>query len=299
MNIPNWSIFDFSNLIRKVQVAKWRRRCRVRYWKYRARFGGELITRVEGGIKMHLDLGDKLSYAIYLDDFEPWERCFVRRFLKPGDIFLDIGANIGLFTLIAGQTVGPNGQVHAFEPCTTTYERLQANVQLNRLENVILNRLALSDTGEYRNLNAYENGYAAWNSLAPAIEGVSQNSEQVECMSLDNYIASKPQIGSIALAKIDVEGWESRVLQGGQETFSALHAPTLLIEFNDEHAHNAGSSCADIRNILTSYGYQLFRFQTQMNELVPERPQKWYTYTNLVATKNVDHVLRRLATGRT
>ena len=74
------------------------------------------VMRLQPGLKIRLYGDSELCRLIYLGNFEATERAFLNHFLRPGDVFVDVGANIGLFTLIAAARVGPAGRVVAFEP---------------------------------------------------------------------------------------------------------------------------------------------------------------------------------------
>jgi FkbM family methyltransferase len=88
----------------------------------------------------------QIAEVLWVADFEAAERNLVTRVVRPGMRVVNVGANIGLYTIITGKLAGPKGEVHAFEPSTTTYERLQRNTRLNDLANVVTNNIALSDT---------------------------------------------------------------------------------------------------------------------------------------------------------
>ena len=100
--------------------------------------------------------------------------------MRPGDVFVDVGANIGLYTLIAAHIVGASGRVYAFEPGSETYRRLLSNVQLNQMTNVSCHELALSDSTARLDMNMSTDGYDAWNSLAKPIAGSSFSTETIE-----------------------------------------------------------------------------------------------------------------------
>lgn len=110
-----------------------------------ARDGGVLQMQIEPGVKLTLPGNDGVAGLIYAYHYEVGEREFVRRYLQIGDTFVDVGAHIGLFTLIAAHKVGPAGKVIAFEPCKTSFEVLKANIALNELSNVKCENMALSN----------------------------------------------------------------------------------------------------------------------------------------------------------
>ena len=115
-------------------------------WMLVAGRNRNFVSGLQPGLKIRLHGDSELCHLIYCRHFEAHEREFLNRFLRPGDVFVDVGANIGLFTLIAAERVGPGGKVLAFEPTAKTFGRLVDNVQLNKLSNVECFKLALSDS---------------------------------------------------------------------------------------------------------------------------------------------------------
>ncbi len=119
----------------------------------------------------------------------------------------------------------------------------------------------------------------------------------VECTTLDDYIRSKG-IQKIDLIKIDVEGWETHVIVGAHTLLSRADAPTLLIEFNDILARNAGFSNRYLYDSLTQLGFSMFRYDPLDKELlVPQVVTDIELFDlNLIATKDVSQILQRLHT---
>jgi hypothetical protein len=96
------------------------------------------------------------------------------------------------------------------------------------------------------------------------------------------------------MVKIDVEGWESRVLSGGIVTLSRSDAPVLQVEFTEENARQAGTSCRELYEQLVRLGYTLFTYDKKSNSLFPDALRDNYPYLNLIACKNYEHVTNRL-----
>lgn len=91
------------------------------------------------GFRLQLDTRDMLDYFIYYwRCYEPNETWAIRKILRPGDIFIDIGANIGYFSVLAARLVGPTGRVFAFEPVPPTVERLRHNIKINGVNNITI-----------------------------------------------------------------------------------------------------------------------------------------------------------------
>jgi hypothetical protein len=127
-------------LTQRVARVAWRLCCRIqRQPLYR--------FRLADGLLFDYPLRSDIGRAMFLvKRFEPAELHFVARFLRPGMTFLDVGANGGLFSLVAARAVGAAGLVHAFEPAQTEFELLQHNLTLNGFTHVIANQVAVSDT---------------------------------------------------------------------------------------------------------------------------------------------------------
>lgn len=270
------------------------KRKRYTWWESQIGKRQYVETEIQPNLRMQLYLDSRLAQGIYGGDFELKERQFLNALLRPGDVFVDVGANIGLFTLIAARCAGNTGRIYAFEPCAKTYQRLMANVELNRLINVSCHQLALSDSVDQLDMNISLDGYEAWNSLAQPTMGNSFGVETVNCTTWDDFAREHDLVGRVTVMKIDVEGWEARVLLGGSKTLSRIDAPTLQVEFSEEASRSAGTSCTKLYQLLEDLGYQMFIFDARLRRLVPAPPHESYQQ-NLIATKKPAEVLARLA----
>jgi FkbM family methyltransferase len=252
--------------------------------KWNANFTNDnkFIFNLNNSVKINLYKDSVLSKLIYEGNFELDEISFVNNTLKDGDVFIDIGSNIGLFSLIASNLVGRNGKVISFEPSPKTFKRLEENIELNELQNVKLNNIGLSDKKGTLKLHVSENGHDAWDTFATDINNIKyQNSIEVNINTLDNEIENIG-VNNIKLIKIDVEGWEKFVLLGAIETIKKF-SPILLIEFTAENTENAGYNVLEIYDIVTNLGYRWYRYKK--NKLKLEEKKKTYLYDNLIAIK--------------
>lgn len=236
-----------------------------------------------------------LSRLIY-DGFEETEIAFLRRFLKQSDAFIDIGSNLGLFSLHAAQIVGNQGKVYAFEPAPATYARLIENVNLNGYGNIInCFSMGLSDQKGVLTMNTSSKGYDAWNSFAPQAKEYFDGQISVRVDTLDNFINDHLiDIKDIAIIKLDVEGWEYFVLKGAYKTLSNENSPALIVEFTEENAFNAGTNCYELYDSILSYGYSWYTYDAKQNQLVAEPKRLHYPYNNLIAIKDLEEALLRL-----
>lgn len=232
-------------------------------------------------VKINLYKDSVLSRLIY-DGFEKEETDYLTKILKKGDVFVDIGANIGLFSLIASKIVGDEGLILSFEPAPLTFSRLKENITLNNFKNVDIRNIGLSNSKGELTFYVSNNGYDAWNSFAPSQDKKLESSIQVPVSTLDIELKEIDKT-KIKLVKIDVEGWEKFVLYGGKD-FLENYSPIVMVEFTEENTFNAGYPVYDIYDIMQDFGYVWHRINN--GELVKEEKKLYYPYDNLIAIKD-------------
>ena len=179
--------------------------------------------------------------------------------LHPGDIVLDIGANVGVYSLLAAEAVGDAGHVYAFEPASQTFLALQENIRLNGFEKRItaLN-LGLSDrikTGRIASppiADRYESG-DAFNY----VEDVEDNQTgAIQLTTVDQFIADNG-LSVVNAIKLDIEGAELLCLKGAKELLSMDTRPKILFEGVDDNAQRYGYTAMDSVVFLANYEYRL------------------------------------------
>ena len=175
--------------------------------------------------------------------------------LKNGDIFFDIGSNIGLMTLYASRKVGRSGQVHSFEPEPGTYKILEENCLINRVENIFLNKIALgSEEMEgviYPNLDINR-------GAASLVRQDGTNGSRIWINTLDQYLSNR-DIKKIKLIKVDIEGYEIEMLKGALKLLSSENAPILCIEYSkDVKSVGEVSTIYDLLKEVNNY--QVYKF---------------------------------------
>lgn len=232
-------------------------------------------------VKINLYRDSILSRLIY-EGFEKEEIDYLTKTLKKDDFFVDIGANIGLFSLMASKIVGLEGKVLCFEPAPLTFSKLDENVKLNNFNNIEIRNIGLSDTKGELTFYVSNNGYDAWNSFAPSKDNKLESSIQVPVSTLDIELTNIDKT-KIKLVKIDVEGWEKFVLNGGKDFFVNFN-PIVIVEFTEENTFNAGYPVYDIYNIMQNFGYVWHKISN--GELVKVEKKLHYPYDNLIAIKN-------------
>jgi FkbM family methyltransferase len=252
--------------------------------------------KISDGLTIRLFRNANLSQELYCYGFEESEVQFFNRYLKPGDYVLDVGANIGLFTLIACEKVSSSGKVFSFEPSPQTYNWLNENISANSLQNVKAIKSALSDRDGVIDFFISSKGFDAFNSIIKPSKGNDYIKESVPTLTLDSFVRLENLENKIAFIKIDVEGFEIPLLTGGQGILSSAFAPDLIIEFTESNTKNAGFTCADLYDKIASLGYKLYDYNKRENKLVAEpRGMSYAKYKNLIATKNIENVQKRIA----
>lgn len=236
--------------------------------------------KLSNNIKINLYSDSILSQLIY-NGFEELELDFLKANLSSGDIFLDIGSNIGLFSLVASQRVGDAGLVVAYEPNPVTYSRLIENIKINNFDNIQTHNIGLSNLKSDLDFYISKNGYDAWNSFAPEPSKL-QEMIKVPVSTLDSLV-KELDVEKIKVIKIDVEGWEKFVLQGGQQ-FLTKFSPLLIVEFGEANALNANYYVQELFAILEDMGYNWYDIQSDLS-LLPHRKKLAYPYSNLIAKK--------------
>lgn len=265
-------------------------------WELLPATGQEKTIKKTHDILINCYYDSVLSREIFYERFEEEEIAFLKKVLKPGDSFIDIGANVGLFSLVASPIVGTTGQIISFEPCTGTYQRFEENISLNKFKNITIEKQAVSDKKGTATLQLASDGYDAWNSIAEPAKGKVLNTEEINTISFDEFINnSKVDVKEISLIKIDVEGWELPVFIGGKSFFAADDAPNLIVEFTEANAANAGYSCTELYQKLVEYGYSMYTYDAKQNKLIPEKMRTHYPYLNIIATKNLQLLESRLS----
>lgn len=184
------------------------------------------------------------------------EREQIERFLnsiQPGDTVWDIGAFIGMFTVLASRRVGPEGRVVSFEPEPSTWQRLQANCKLNQCENTSLFNAALADhSGEGMIYPSRENENAI-HSL--------QHNEQLQDQGIPVRLYSATElirehdVPFPDAIKLDVEGAECLVMRGMKDILSTPRCRFLFMEVHPRDLPGFGHSVEDVHRLLEETGF--------------------------------------------
>lgn len=225
---------------------------------------------VREGFSMYLDPKDYLQREILCNgEWEAEETDFIRSALRAGQVFIDVGANIGYFTLLAAKIVGEHGSVPSIEPNSFAASRVREHLNQNNLQNVFLERVACSDCEQVGILYLDNKSNCAASSLSSknaAGLGVS-----VKCRTVDQLV-KKYRLKRVDLIKIDVEGAELSVLRGMASTLKCFK-PILLMELEPQLLWGFGVKISDVVNYLTSIDYVPSPIKGSKNYLFSPSPE--------------------------
>ena len=229
--------------------------------------------------------------------FEGPEQAFLWLYLRPGDTFFDCGAHVGLFSAIASRVMDGDGTICGFEPNPAVFKLYEFNLERLDHESRQLFNIGLSQQNGEGELSLGGGSKSAFSTFAASDSdehGFTDGGRVlVEQRSLDS-ILGESSIDQVALAKLDVEGWEHFVLDGAKQSIETGKFPVWMIEFTEENAKFTGKSTGELRKVLESLGYSLYYFNVTTLLLEPEPIKDSYTYKNLFAVKSIEQVNRRL-----
>jgi FkbM family methyltransferase len=231
---------------------------------------GVSVSSAAHGIAMLVDAVDLHATPYALLDFGSYDRdetAFLKSIFRVGDVFFDIGANLGWYSLVLGRSC-PGAQIFAFEPIAVTVDMLKKNISLNRLQNIEVVSLGMfNKEDELTFLFAPDVSGATSLRLTGQSRGCTAIQEVLcKTTTLDIFCASTNTLPT--LLKIDVEGAELMVFQGAEKTLA--HTPIILVELLRKWSLEFGYHPNDVFELLAKYGYSAWMFaEDRPGVLVP------------------------------
>jgi FkbM family methyltransferase len=216
------------------------------------------VTR--GGIRWQLDLNEGIDFSVFLlGAFERGTVRTYRRLIRRGNVVLDIGANIGAHTLHFARLVGETGRVFAFEPTAFAFSKLSKNLELNPhlCHRVVTEQIMLTDRDDTRPETEI---YSSWPlrktaGLHKEHGGQRKSTVGSRVVTLDSYLDAAG-VTKVDFVKIDVDGFEFAVLQGGIRSLKVFK-PTILMEMAPYLLIERHHSIRELTELLTSAGFRL------------------------------------------
>ena len=216
-------------------------------WQVGSRLLGErVIVPWVDQSKFLVGLGETgLTGNLYAGFMEYYDMLFLLHALRSDEVFVDVGANIGAYTILASKVVGSRSV--SFEPLPETVEKLREQVQLNDIGDLVCVR----NTGvsDKKGSLFFTNNADTVNKVS--LSGEGQNTTSVEVVTLDDELNDNSRY----FFKIDVEGFEYNVLQGGSRVLSSPNTRAIIIELNGS-GKDFGHDDNEIHNKITSFGFE-------------------------------------------
>lgn len=214
----------------------------------------------------------QMSQRIMLEDFtagrlyEAETSHFIGSILDEGDTFIDIGAHVGYFSMLASHLVGPTGRVYSFEPEASNYAHLLEHIELNKATNLVPNFMAVGGAPGIAQFHVNadnDGGHALWEvGRHPFNEKTrsAPTTRRVFLTSLDHYFANR-EIGNLKAIKMDAEGAEHSILEGAQELIARTGVPFVISEVNRFGLESMGTTETRMRAVMSDLGYETYLFQ--------------------------------------
>jgi len=242
-----------------------------RFYKARYKTSSDLLLININDQKMFVDINDlSITPHLLVGNYE--EPDVLKKTLRPGMTFVDVGANIGFYSLEAARIV-ENGKVYAFEPIPTTYDILVKNIKVNNVKTIIPVNMAVSDQNGKTQFfwNKRRRGDASMfkNKLASKHDAL-----EVDTTTLDSYFKEAVGNMDVDFIKIDVEGAEALVIKGADSLLKSSKVK-ILLEFCPFNLRKAGSDPFDLLSKLKNYGFHFwivsrlsrFRDEVEISEI--------------------------------
>ena len=246
-------------------------------------FKKQIIVKWLNDLKYHLSIGDSSmigNYYFILNDYT--ESIFLLYYLNPLDTFIDIGSNHGHYTLLASGIIG-NSTI-SIEPVKDTFSRLKSNIEINKLNNITLLNIGLSNTvGELR----ISNNKGSMNKILK--NQTNNNFETIKVTTLDKI---SENIHNLSIIKIDVEGYEKYILEGGFKTLKNKNLMVIIIELN-EYTNYYDYNEMDIIEILKKFQFKPYRFLTKTKELIELKSKNDDSF-NTIFIRDIDKVREKI-----
>jgi FkbM family methyltransferase len=236
------------------------------------------------GLRFYVAPGETgMTINLYCAMSEPNEMLFMLHFLHESDVFFDIGANAGSYSLLAAGISKSN--VYSFEPVFQTRQKLLENLKLNGLPTKFVQSCAL---GARQGKVQITESLDAINHVVRASEDLLVDS--VELQTLDSYA----MVAGVSLIKVDVEGYEMEILRGATSFLEMPALKALIVETNGETKHY-GSSDSEIEIFLAHFGFSAYGYDPTVRKLTLLKAAN--TIGNTIFVRDLDDVITRISSG--
>jgi FkbM family methyltransferase len=225
------------------------------------------VTETRFGARIAVDTQDLIQRYLYLFGvWEPHMTGWLQRRLRPGDTFVDVGANIGYYSLLASQLVRNAGHVVAVEASPAFHRHVRQNAALNRYDNIRAINGAVSDSEKVLKFVLASSHNMGANSIVP-YEGPAESTFEIEARPLPDLL-SEEEIARARVIKIDVEGAEGSVVRGMTPMLPLLRPDAeITVEVTPERMKQLGDSADELMETMRAHGFHPYRL---VNDYTPE-----------------------------
>ncbi len=257
--------------------------------------GRQVYDRIAGDLRMALDLSITEEQWMYLNMYDIATVRLLRRILRPGDVAIDAGANIGYFALLMARRVGPTGKVYAFEPHPTAIARQRENIALNDAAQITLIPKGVWHEPGQATMYGFDDVPVNESSLGRRDDRAVVERFDVELAAIDDIVAEPAR-----LVKLDVEGAERHAIKGAARTLFDGPPPHVLVELNPgacrAFAYHAIAIVDDILSRRPAYHLHLVKTRRivpttrdELHHLLDDQPGKllnvWFEPARVEASR--------------
>lgn len=228
------------------------------YSALRRMYYGKVVVAKRNDIQYELDLSENIDSSLYFRGvYEKETTRTLRQHILPNMVVFEVGANVGAHTFEIAKLLTDGGRLYSFEPTGYAFKKLSRNHALNSFSNVVLERIALSDRNETRTLQRSTSPdtqpfRASWDIKTK--EPKDRSLDTITFETLDHY-CERMHVDRLDLLKIDVDGYEARVMSGALETLKRQR-PILIIELGTT-VTRLGDSLDELVKTILSLGYRI------------------------------------------
>ncbi len=236
-----------------------------------------LKARTTFGAVIDIDCRDAIQRWVYFFGiFEPCITAYMRRILRPGDVFIDIGANVGYYALLGAKLVGRFGKVIAIEPSPSIFAVLESNLRRNDARNVAAMNLAITDTAKDVVVFLHDVTNRGGTTIMPGVAGRRPTTAEAIVPGVPlGHAINIECLRRAKLIKIDVEGAEWQVLQGLREVFPTLSQKTqIIIEVDSRSLKDQGIKVSELFDLIRFAGFRPFIIPNEYNEQFYIKPPR-------------------------
>jgi len=276
LNHPFWAILRWT---------KWNVKKRI--------YKGPWTEKIWGGKKSHFWPDSDQSMYLARNWVMDWDEFnFIRKYISSSDNVIDVGANIGVYVIWVSQFLDERGKIVAFEPDPVNYERLKAQINLNRIKFARAEKMALSNKKGVLKMSSGKNGEN--HVVSGKQQKYSHKLNEVKCTILDSYV-DKMGMENIDFLKIDVEGFEKYVLEGAKNVLSSDCVDVVQLEVNNQ-SKKFQIEKTEGAKMLKKFGYDPFIYRHEKNSIdrLSASSLSRKNHINVLFSKNVDKIGKKV-----